>query len=159
MTKTKLPYSRRKTASNQKIQENKPIIKFNFTQDKVWPDVLIWPLLLHHALMVMVSSKTKGPDQLVMVMVSRLQNHRKILDANEGLKKTLARWRPLPWFQFRPPSGTTCISYKFVHQVVPLALPHCFRLSYRHDQLVSTLYLHQPESHQFSLQNLLDGLR
>ena len=29
----------------------------------------------------------------------------------------------LHWFQFWPPGGATCISYKFGHQVAPLALP------------------------------------
>ena len=37
---------------------------------------------------------------------------------------------------------------KVGHQVVSLALPHYLGMSY---QLVLSLYLHQPESHQFSL--------
>ena len=41
---------------------------------------------------------------------------------------------------------------KVGHQVVSLALPHCNGMPYWHYQLVLSLYLHQPESHQFSLQ-------
>ena len=41
---------------------------------------------------------------------------------------------------------------KVGHQLVSLALPHCLGMPYWHYQLVLSLYLHQPESHQFSLQ-------
>ena len=41
---------------------------------------------------------------------------------------------------------------KVGHQVVSLALPHCFGMSYWHHQLVLGWYLHQQESHQLSLQ-------
>ena len=62
------------------------------------------------------------------------------------------RWRHLRWFQFWPPGGTTCISYKFGHQVAPLA--HCLWLPYWHNQLVLSCFLHQPESHQLSLKKV-----
>ena len=38
--------------------------------------------------------------------------------------------------------------------MAPLALPHCFGLPYWHYQLVLSWYLHQPESHQLSLQKV-----
>ena len=38
-----------------------------------------------------------------------------------------------------------------VHQVGSHALPHCMELPYWHYQLVLSWYLHQPESHQLSL--------
>ena len=41
---------------------------------------------------------------------------------------------------------------KVGHQVVSLALPHCLGMLYWHYQLVLSLYLHQSESHQLSLQ-------
>ena len=66
--------------------------------------------------------------------------------------------RHLPWFQFWPPDAATCISNKFGHQVVPLVLPHCFWLPFWHHQLVLSWYLHQPESHQLSLQKVLESL-
>ena len=47
-------------------------------------------------------------------------------------------------------------SYRFSYQVESLALPHCPGLSYWHYQLVLSWYLHQPESHQLSLQKVLD---
>ena len=43
---------------------------------------------------------------------------------------------------------------KVGHQVLSLALPHCFGMSYWHHQLVLGWYLHQPESHQSSLQKV-----
>ena len=43
---------------------------------------------------------------------------------------------------------------KFGHQVVSLVLPHCLGLPFWHYQLVLSLYLHQPESHQLSLQKV-----
>ena len=60
------------------------------------------------------------------------------------------------------PGGSTCISSKFGHQVAPLSLlatrshnlPHCLGLPYWH-QLVLSWYLHQPESCQLSLKNVL----
>ena len=36
-------------------------------------------------------------------------------------------------------------------------MSHCLGLPYWHYQLVSSWYLHQPESHQLSLQNVCDG--
>ena len=54
-----------------------------------------------------------------------------------------------------PPSGATCFSSNFGHQMAPLALPHCLGLPYWHHQLVLSCYPHQPESHQLSLQNSL----
>ena len=47
---------------------------------------------------------------------------------------------------------------KVGHQVVSLALPHCLGMPYWHYQLVLSLYLHQPESHQFSLHKVLESL-
>ena len=52
------------------------------------------------------------------------------------------RWRHLLWFQSWPPG---CIT----------ALPHCLELSCWHYQLVFSWYLHQPESHQLSLNKVL----
>ena len=46
---------------------------------------------------------------------------------------------------------------KVGHQVVSLTLPHCLGMSYWLYQLVLSLYLHQPESHQLSQQKVLDG--
>ena len=68
------------------------------------------------------------------------------------------RWRHLHKLQIWPPDGTTCITYKFSYQAESLALPHCLGLPYWHYQLVLSLYLHQPESHQFSLQKVLDSV-
>ena len=39
----------------------------------------------------------------------------------------------------------------FLHYHQPLAFPQCLWLSYWHHQLVLSCYLHQPESHQLSL--------
>ena len=60
----------------------------------------------------------------------------------------------LHWFQLWPAGGVTCISYKCGHQVAPLALPHCLWLPCWHHQLVLSCYLHQPESHQLSFNNV-----
>ena len=46
----------------------------------------------------------------------------------------------------------TCIGSKVGNQVVSHTLPHCLGMLYLHDQLVLSLYIHQPESHQLSLQ-------
>ena len=54
-----------------------------------------------------------------------------------------------------PPDGTTCITNKFAHQTKSHALPDCLVLPYWHYHLVLTWYLHQPESHQLSLQQRL----
>jgi len=80
------------------------------------------------------------------------------------------RWRHLHYFQIWPPHGATYISCKFSHQMAPLALvanlatrwrhmhitslalPHCFAFLSWHYQPVLSWYLHQPESHQLSLQ-------
>ena len=43
---------------------------------------------------------------------------------------------------------------KVGHQAVSLALPHCLGMPYWHYQLVLSLYLHQPESHQLSFTNV-----
>ena len=43
---------------------------------------------------------------------------------------------------------------QMLHQVASLALSHCLGLPYWHYQLVLSWYLHQPESHQLSLQNI-----
>ena len=43
---------------------------------------------------------------------------------------------------------------KVGHQVVSLVLPHCLGMLYWHYRLVLSLYLHQPESHQLSLQKV-----
>ena len=53
------------------------------------------------------------------------------------------------------PSGTTCIGSKVGHQVESLSLPHCPGMLYWLNQLVSSWYLYQPESHQLSLQQPL----
>ena len=42
-----------------------------------------------------------------------------------------------------------------LHCLVP-KLPHCLGMPYWHYQLVLSLYLHQPESHQFSLHKVLE---
>ena len=42
------------------------------------------------------------------------------------------------------PGSATCITDKFGHQVAPLALLYCLGLSYWHNQLVWSWYLHQP---------------
>ena len=55
-----------------------------------------------------------------------------------------------------PPDGTTCITSKSGYQVVLLALPHYLGMPYWHYQLVLSLYLHQPESHQLSLHKVLE---
>ena len=52
------------------------------------------------------------------------------------------RWHHLHWFQIG-------------HQVASHTLPHCLGLPYWHYQLVLSLYLHQFESHQLSLQKWL----
>ena len=57
-------------------------------------------------------------------------------------------------YKIWPPDGITCITNKFAHQLH--ALPDCLGLPYWHYQLVLSWYLHQPESHQLSLQNLSD---
>ena len=73
------------------------------------------------------------------------------------------------FFQIWPPNSSACISFKFCHQMALLwleiwppgwldeshALPHCLGLPNRHYQLVLAWYLHQPESHQLSLQQPL----
>ena len=53
------------------------------------------------------------------------------------------------------PDAATCIRSKFGYQVAPLALTHCLGLPYCHYQQVLSWYLHQPESHQLSLQKVL----
>ena len=86
------------------------------------------------------------------------------------------RWRHLHELQIWPPDGATCISYNFDRQMAPLALVanlptrwhhlHCFQswpadcisciatLLYWHYQILLSWYLHQPESHQISLQKV-----
>ena len=75
-----------------------------------------------------------------------------------ALVKNLATiWRHLHLLQIWLPDGTTCISSKFGHQMAPLeslALPHCRGMSYWYYQLVLSLYLHQLDSHQLSLQKV-----
>ena len=51
------------------------------------------------------------------------------------------------------------LGFKFGNQVVSLALPHCRGMSYWHYQLVLGWYLHQPESHQLSLQKVSQFVR
>ena len=55
-----------------------------------------------------------------------------------------------------------CRSSVIVHGCWPpvciTAVSHCLELPYWHYQLVLSWYLHQPESHQLSLQKVLDGL-
>ena len=41
--------------------------------------------------------------------------------------------------------------------MAPLAFPYCLGLPYWHYKLVLSWYLHQPESHQLSLQKVCDG--
>ena len=65
-------------------------------------------------------------------------------------------WPLDDYLQIWPPDGTTCITNKFAHQTKSHALPDCLGLPYWHYQLVLTWYLHQPESHQLSLQNVLE---
>ena len=91
------------------------------------------------------------------------------------------QWNFMNWLQTWPPDGATCIDYqfchrmhqlyidsKFDHQMASLALltnlqtrllspvlPDCLGLPYWHTQLVLTWHLHQPESHQLSLQQPL----
>ena len=48
---------------------------------------------------------------------------------------------------------------KFGHQVVSLVLPNCLGMSYWHYRLVLGWYLHQPESHQLSLQKVSQLVR
>ena len=69
-------------------------------------------------------------------------------------------WRRIFWplvgnlatkFKIWSSGGATCIGSNVVHQVGSHALPHCLELPYWHYQLVLTWYLHQPESHQLSL--------
>ena len=64
-------------------------------------------------------------------------------------------WPLDDYLQIWPPDGTTCITNKFAHQTKSHALPDCLGLPYWHYQLVLTWYLHQPESHQLSLQQPL----
>ena len=61
---------------------------------------------------------------------------------------------PTRWRHLHVP---TSIGSKVGHQVGPLELLHCLELSCWHYQLVLSWYLHQPESHQLSFTNLLDG--
>ena len=81
--------------------------------------------------------------------------------------KLTTRGRHLHQLKIWSKSGTTCIHLKFCHLVAPLAmvpnlstrlkslsLPHCLGMPYGHYQLVLSRYLHQPESHQVSLQNV-----
>ena len=49
----------------------------------------------------------------------------------------------------------SCIGSKVGHQIESLSLPHCLRMLHWHFQLVLSRYLHQPESHQLSLQQPL----
>ena len=68
------------------------------------------------------------------------------------------RWCHQNWFQIWPTGGAICISSKFDHQMASLeslALPHCLGLPYWHHQLILSWYLHQPESHQLSLNKWL----
>ena len=67
-------------------------------------------------------------------------------------------WPLDDFLQIWPPDGTTCITNKFAHQTKSHALPDCLGLPYWHYQLVLTWYLHQPESHQLSLQNLSESV-
>ena len=76
-------------------------------------------------------------------------------------------------YTFWPPGGASCTDCKFGHQEAPLAPvasvaqlaldtrlhhSHChIALPFWHYQLVLSWYLHKPESHQLSLQNILDG--
>ena len=68
--------------------------------------------------------------------------------------KLATRWRHLLELKNWPPDGATCISCKFSHQLESLGLPHCVGMPYWHYQLVLSWYLHQPESHQLSLQKV-----
>ena len=86
------------------------------------------------------------------------------------------RWCHLHQLQIWPPDSATCISCKFCHQMAPLALvanlatrwrhlhkstslalPHCLELPPWHYQPVLSWYLHQPESHQSSLNKVSQG--
>ena len=67
------------------------------------------------------------------------------------VQNLVIRWRHLHRFQSWPSGGNTCRCTKFGHQVVSLALPHCLGMPHWHYQLVLSLYLHHPESHQLSL--------
>ena len=68
------------------------------------------------------------------------------------------RWHHLHELKNWPQDGATCISCKFSHQLESLALPHCVGMPYWHYQLVLGWYLHQPESHQLSLQKFVNGI-
>ena len=61
-------------------------------------------------------------------------------------QNTVIRWCQLHWFH---QIATLADEYKYGHQVVSLALSHCLGMAYWHYQLLSSWYLHQPESHQF----------
>ena len=61
-------------------------------------------------------------------------------------------------FKIWSSGGATCIGSNVVHQVGSHALPHCLELPYWHYQLVLTWYLHQPESHQLSLNKVSHSL-
>ena len=90
-------------------------------------------------------------------------NGYEIKDSNKGESvKTDKTNLPLPQRRRLCMSGrralykhVTCRCYKFGHQVMSLALSYCLGLPYWHYQLVLSWYLHQPESHQLSLQKVL----
>ena len=102
-------------------------------------------------------------------LFSNIGHHMKILAMIANL---FNGWCHLHQLQIWPPSGTTCIGSTFSHQVAPLALfpklatrsrhLHCYIalawIAYWHYQLVLSWYLHQPESHQLSFNNVSHSL-
>ena len=70
------------------------------------------------------------------------------------VQNLVIRWCHLHWFQSWPSGGTTCRCYNFSHQVAS----HCLGMPYWQYQLVLSWYPHQPESHQLSLNKVLDSV-
>ena len=68
------------------------------------------------------------------------------------VQNLVIRWRHLHCLQSWPPACVTCTTC-IGHQA---AMPHCLELRYWHYQLELSLCLHQPESHQLSLQKVLE---
>ena len=94
-------------------------------------------------------------------LFSNIGHHVKILAMIANL---FNGWCHLHQLQIWPPSGTKCIGSTFSHQVAPLALfpklviATLAWIAYWHYQLVLSWYLHQPESHQLSLNKVSHSL-
>ena len=65
----------RKMASNQKMQENKPTLKFNFTIEKRWPVSKFSFWHSHWALLTVLTKRCLKEECLVMKLLKRPGDH------------------------------------------------------------------------------------